>query len=452
MRRVMNKYVCGAVSLAVILLLLAAGMMHAKTGTYKDTDLPCVEIHLSDVSLEELHSGNKTTKYSGNQVTVTDPKQGMVCTDPDVELKGRGNSSWKMPKRSYQIRFHEKRSLLGMHEAKKWLLIANYADASLMRNRLICDLAGEMMDYAPDSRYVDLWIDGEYLGNYLLCEKIEVDDEKVKLQNDMGLLAEVDNFYYYETEEQFQSSVSGSHFIMKDAKNHAASAGAFEAFEAFINRFESLLYAEETDWEQLSLMIDVESFIQYYFMQELAENSDSCRTSLYMYWDGPDDQLHMGPVWDFDKAVGYSMRAKFGGDTEADYVKNIQDYMGTEKDIAWYTELFKIPEFCEEVSRVYEEQIREVLYMADALMDQYREEIAGSANRNFRRWEITEIPENCGHDPYTYETWEEAADGLTEWVRARIIYLDQTYSVNDSAMQQKKLTAGLFTEFSYYTS
>ena len=432
MRRVMNKYICGAVSLAGILLFLAMGMMHAKTGIDVGTDLPCVEIHLSDAPLEEFHSGNKTTKYGGNQVTVTDPEQGTVCTDSDVELKGRGNSSWKMPKRSYQIKFHEKRSLLGMHEARKWLLIANYADASLMRNRLICDLAGELMDYAPDSRYVDLWIDGEYLGNYLLCEKIEVGDGKVELQNDMGLLAEIDNFYYFETEEQFQSSISGSHFTMKDAKNDAVSAEAFVEFEAFINQFERLLYAEENDWEQISSMIDVESFIQYYFMQESEFSASSCRTSLYMYWDGPDDKLHMGPVWDFDKAVGYSMRAKFGGDTQVDYVKNIQDYMGTEKDMTWYTELFEIPEFCEEVSRVYEEQIREVFYTADALIDQYREEIAGSAKRNFGRWEITEIPENCGHDPYTYETWEEAVDGLQEWVRVRILYFDHRYSVDGS--------------------
>lgn len=427
MRRIIKKYAYGAALLAGVLALLTAGLLRAERRADKGTDIPCVEISLGDVSLEELHSGDKKTKYDKNEITISDPELGVVCTDLDVELRGRGNSSWKMPKRSYQIKFREKRSLLGMKEAKKWLLIANYADASLMRNRLICDLAGELMDYAADSRYVDLWINGEYLGNYLLCEKVEVGDGRLNLKDDRGILVEVDNFYYYETEDQFEGPISGSHFTLKDARNASMGAEAFAEFETFIAQLESLLYAEEKDWEQISNMIDVDSFVKYYFMQELAENSDSCRTSLYMYRDGPDDRLHIGPVWDFDKAVGYSMRTKFGGNTEVDYVKNIQDYMGTEKDISWYTELFRIPEFQEEAERVYTEQIGEVFHLSDALIDQYCTEIGDSADRNFERWPITGIPENCGHDPYTYETWEEAVKGLREWVNARVAYLDQTY-------------------------
>ena len=99
-----------------------------------------------------------------------------------------------------------------------------------------------------------------------------------------------------------------------------------------MSRFEDLLYAEDKDWDQISSMIDVDSFVAFYLLEEFSENPDSCRTSLYMYQDGPNDVLHMGPVWDFDKALGYAQKKKYGGDPKRDYVSQIQEYMGTEKD------------------------------------------------------------------------------------------------------------------------
>lgn len=427
MRRRIKRIVCVQSLLACMLILVGAKRLRTEKNIDR-SELPCMELTLSQATLKEVHHEDKTVRYRGTSLSLTDPETGTILNDVDVELRGRGNSSWDMPKKSYQIRFQKERELLGMSESKKWLLIANYADASLMRNRLVCDLAGELMDFAPESRHVELWINGEYLGNYLLMEKIEVGDGKVELEDDRGLLVEVDNFYWYEEEEQFQSPISGSHFALKEAKDDMAGEEAFAEFEAFIQEFESLLYAEEKDWEAISSMIDVESFVKYYFIEELAENFDSCRTSIYMYRDGPEDVLHMGPVWDFDKALGYSMRAKYGGDPQVDYIKNIQDYMGTEKDMTWYMELFSIPEFCEEANRIYQEQVQDVFHTADTQISQYREEIKDSAGRNFERWEITEIPENCGSEPYTYESWEEAADGLAAWVQERIAYLDESYS------------------------
>lgn len=91
-------------------------------------------------------------------------------------------------------------------------------------------------------------------------------------------------------------------------KNH------LQTLKIMWRRFEDLLYAEDKDWDQISSMIDVDSFVAFYLLEEFSENPDSCRTSLYMYQDGPNDVLHMGPVWDFDKALGYAQKKKYGGD------------------------------------------------------------------------------------------------------------------------------------------
>ena len=76
-----------------------------------------------------------------------------------------------MPRRSYQIKLPSRDSMLGMPPAKKWLLIANYADASMMRNKLMYDLAGQMMDFAPQAKFADVWIDDEYKGTYLVWQR-----------------------------------------------------------------------------------------------------------------------------------------------------------------------------------------------------------------------------------------------------------------------------------------
>lgn len=388
-------------------------------------ELPSIEITLADSTLEELNENGKDILYAGTNVTVLNPETGSSYTDSHAELKGRGNSSWKMPKKSYQIRLSSPKNLLGMDVSKKWVLISNYADASLMRNYLMYSLAGQLMDYVPDSRHVNLYINGTYLGNYLLCEKVEIGEGRVDLKNKMGILVEIDNFYYYEEEEYFQSPISGAHFVLKDSKaddlyrEDSLAREAFREFEEEIRRFETLLYAEEKDWEQILSMIDTDSFIKYYFLEELAANSDSCRTSVYLYKDGPDDKLHMGPVWDFDKALGYSMRGKYGGDPTADYVRNIEEYMGTGKDVTWYSELFQIPEFCEAAEALYQDEIGEVFASAGELIDSCRDEIASSARMNYETWNISDIPKNCDHDPYQYTDWEDSVKDLKEWVKTR---------------------------------
>ena len=429
----LKKYLYVLILLTGICFLLVIGTVNAKSDRISENSLPVLEISLKDITIEELHNESKDIRYAGNEVTVQEPQSGKQYTISDVEVKGRGNSSWKMPKRSYQIKFAQEISLLDMEPVRTWLLIANYADASLMRNKLMYDLAGEMMDYVQESRYVDLWIEDEYLGNYLLCEKVQVSEGRVALKENDGLLVEVDNIYFYESEERFQSPISGSHFILKDSKANdlekedSAAREAFAEFESYIQQFESLLYAEEKEWSAIRELIDVESFVKYYFIEELAENSDSCRTSIYMYKDGAEDQLHMGPVWDFDKAVGYSQRGKYGGDTEADYVANIQEYMGNTKELTWYMELFKIPEFQEEANRIYQEQIKDTFSEIGERMNSYQLEIQKSADRNYERWDISEIPEVCDHEPYQYIIWEDSVEDLKIWTEERVTYLSGKY-------------------------
>ena len=411
----------------IILVFICAGLITQDGNENPEMDLPAIHISLNDCTLEEIHEGATGIPYEGNTLDLDGTEFA------DVMIKGRGNSSWKMPRRSYQIRLPQKTSILGMTPAKKWLLIANYADASLMHNKLMYDLAGQMMDFAPQSEFADVWIDNEYKGNYLICQRLSTGKTALNLQSSEGILAEIDTFYWYDTEYRFKSNYSPAVFTLKDAraddlgKEDSIAEKSFANFENYVRQFEDLLYAEDKDWEQISSMIDVDSFISFYLLEEFSENPDGCRTSLYMYQDGPDDVLHMGPVWDFDKALGYAQKKKYGGDPERDYISQIQEYMGTEKDCTWYTELMKIPEFQDAVQEYYQTTARDVLLSSGQLIEDYRNRIARSAEYTESIWPVSEIPENCGHDPVAFSCWNDAVDYLKSWTEKRIQYFDQKW-------------------------
>ena len=410
-----------------ILIFICAGLITRDSNEDPEMDLPAIHMSLNDCTLEEIHDGATGIPYEGNTLDL----DGKEYTN--VRVKGRGNSSWKMPRRSYQIKLHNRDSVLGMPPAKKWLLIANYADASMMRNKLMYDLAGQMMDFAPQAKFADVWIDDEYKGTYLVCQRLATGKTSMNLKSEEGILAEVDTFYWYDTEYRFSSEYSPAVFTLKDAcaddlgKEDSIAEKSFADFENYVRRFEDLLYAEDKDWDQISSMMDVDSFVAFYLLEEFSENPDSCRTSLYMYQDGPDDVLHMGPVWDFDKALGYAQKGKYGGDPERDYVSNIQEYMGTENDCTWYTELMKIPEFQDAVQEYYQTTARDVFLSSGQLIEDYRHRIAKSAEYTESIWPVAEIAENCGHDPVQFSTWDESVDYLDSWIQKRIQYFDQKW-------------------------
>ena len=101
-----------------------------------------------------------------------------------------------------------------MDKAKTWLLIANRQDTSMLRNKAVYDHANAMGEWAPDGRWVDVWIDGSYQGCYLLCEKVQVGTNRVELEQEDGILAEADNIYYIGDEYLFSGIQSVTDFTL----------------------------------------------------------------------------------------------------------------------------------------------------------------------------------------------------------------------------------------------
>lgn len=247
------------------------------------------------------------------------------------KIKGRGNSTWNLAKKPFNITFSSTQTIDGMTAGKKWSLLANAQDPSLIRNRLVYDMANEVgMKYACESRFVDFFVDGKYLGSYQLTQKIEMDNKGTSV---IGDLEETE--FEVTTDPETNEVVSATpesnfNFMLElDTEKNAKSAndngtktnrGQWMTFKipdeyptqaqqdwvmAKYQAVEDALYGDNlTD---LAELVDIKDFARAYLVNELAKNLDSGVTSCYFVYDSANDIFRMSPVWDYDNALGNSV-------------------------------------------------------------------------------------------------------------------------------------------------
>lgn len=308
-------------------------------------------------------------------------------------------------KRPYQMKLSSKQNLLGMGSAKTWILLANHSDGSLMRNKSALDLAAEFgLPYTPQSRFIDLVVNGKYLGNYLLTEKVQEGGTRVPLKDatQQGILAELDNNYYgTEPANLVHRSPSGSHYVLKDAYNGDITdangtllpnvALGWRGITDRINLVDTELAKANPDWTTINNLIDVDSFIRFYFLQEFTENPEIARSSIYFYKDGPTDKLHAGPAWDFDSSLGNYSDPSKGGDPNILYTRFIKTWRpNSDGKVSnfWFQDLFKMPQFEAAAKTLYVNELKRGVDGAASNLGHYEALMSGSAAKNFARYPI----------------------------------------------------------------
>ena len=295
-------------------------------------------------------NASKSNKAKKNELVLLAADGSCIYEGVIKEIKGRGNSTWTYPKKPYQIKLNDKADLLGSGEASKtWILLANYADDTLFRNRMTNDLARTLgLKYAHNSQGVDLYYDGIYCGSYLLSEKTEIgsgridirdlegeieaangedvdfDDldtalvtnrsgnpmqvvEGVKLPADYtgGYLLELDYESRAAEEKSWFSTTHGQYVVCKSPEYLPAEAMHYvsDLFQAF----EDAVYnggRHPTTGRDYTQYVDLESLAKSYLLLTLAQNGDAFLSSTYFYIPQGSQKLYSGPVWDFDTAYG----------------------------------------------------------------------------------------------------------------------------------------------------
>ncbi len=290
----------GGILLFVIATIFLMGSFNKRNNEYKKK-VPKIEIILSNATIDEVNENGKWILYDSNELIINN--NGEEHYFSNVELKGRGNASWMMDKKSYRIKLNEKANLLGLGKRKKWGLISNWLDDSLLRNDLAQYIAGMLNERYPiRGEFVELKIDGKDLGLYYLVNLMSIGKRMVDLRDSMGILVELDNAYCESGGEWKKSEAFGDCLVVEEVVEESNSKKALELFVEEYSNFEKAV--SEGDFGLASEIGDMESWAKYYLLSEFTSNPDAYVTSWYLYKDGESDKIHAGLGWDFDAAFG----------------------------------------------------------------------------------------------------------------------------------------------------
>lgn len=269
---------------------------------------------------------SKSEQYRLARIKVVDGTGSMKVRDELTTIRGRGNSTWWCDKKAYRLKFPSKTKLLakgdGTNEyadAKNWVLLANAADKTMLRNALtrevglrIAEKTGlQALPYYPAYRFVDLVVNNVYLGTYQISDHSQIQKGRINIDADNGWFLEgvVGNSFL---EEPYIEIGSGSTYTVnvKNPEDDFYTPEVEQAIKDYLNTIDQCMqqwgegandYSEETG---LFKYVDMESLVAYFIGNEISGNYDGL-ISNYAYRDiNPEDKLKFGPLWDFDIAYG----------------------------------------------------------------------------------------------------------------------------------------------------
>ena len=227
-----------------------------------------------------------------------------------IQIKGRGNATWNFPKKPFNIKLNNKAEILGMPKQKRWSFLANYRDRTLLRNDVTFHIGqiADKLEWTPKSQFVEVIFNGEYQGNFQLCEQIRVDKNRVNIKEmtseDIdaesitgGYLLEYDS--YFDEINKFKSEINKWPVNVKSPDEDILKMSQLQYIKDFTNTLESLLQAQEYA-KVYQEYINMDTFIDYWIVQTLVGNREMNKIySVYCYKDR-NKKLCAGPLWDFD--------------------------------------------------------------------------------------------------------------------------------------------------------
>lgn len=358
------------------------------------------------------------------------------------EIKGRGNATFQYNKKPYQIKLSDKTDLLGMGKHKTWVLLANFHDNSLLRNTLTFQMARAVgMAYTPRSAFCDVYINREYLGTYELCTKVQIDEERLdiadlekateeangkpldeypkfgytnaekgrrkgrSIPNDPeditgGYLLELEYANRYSGEASGYTTKKGQPIVIKSPEyaSEAQTLYISQLLQSIENGLRARDGVDTTTGKHYSELIDMDSFVKKYLIEEIVKNYDANKSSQYFYKpaDSVSTKLFAGPVWDYDSSYGnYEGSRKRASAT---VLKVCKDYG---QSYYWYPAAYRQEDFRWRAQELYATVFKPILeaMLSDEpgteelrTLSELESHLESSAAMNFTRWPVFNNP------------------------------------------------------------
>lgn len=399
---------------------------------YQLTNLPTVVINTQGA--EEITS--KENEISSVVYIVSEGGKNLLSTKK-TGVRGRGNASWNFPKKPYRLKFDEKQKLLDAPaKAKKWTLINNYGDKTLMRNMIAFEISRRLgMAYTPYCHPVDVVLNGEYRGCYQLCDQIEVNKNRVNITEmepeditlpalSGGYLIEIDAYASGEASHFY--STRGTPVTIKSPDDDDIVAAQSRYITDYFNLLENSVFsAGFYDLEQgYRKYLDLDSFLKHFIVGELSGNTDTY-WSVYMTKDRESDKFFTGPVWDFDIAFDNDQRT-YPVDQHTDFVyatvgsvasSSIRDMVNAivKNDNAARQRLIELWQIARTQQGIDEASMLEYIDQTAELLDE-------SQKLNFLRWDI--LSQRVHENPQASGSYQGEVNIVKNFMTKRIPKMD----------------------------
>ena len=407
-------------------------------GAGDDSHLP----QLTNLPTVVIHTANNQEPYDKEHeidcyISIIS-NNGTTLVADTATIRERGNASRTFPKKPYRIKFAHKQQVLGSPaKAKKWTLINNYGDKTLMRNQLAFELSRRFgMPYTPFCQYVDVVLNGDYKGTYQLCDQIEVRKNRVDItemtpQDNSGealtggYLFEVDAYAEDEPNKNgvFYSTY-GTPFSIKSPDEDSITTQQKNYIRSQYNQMET-----DNGWKQ---KLDLKTFLRHFLVGEVSGNTDTY-WSVYMYKHRSNDTIYVGPCWDFDLA--------FDNDTRTYPVNNRTDYIYRSggSSVGYMRSLVdKIVVYDADAKQQLKDlwaQIRQSGFTEESMLDYINEQaqmLEQSQRLNFTRWKI--MYQYVHQNPRIHGSYEAEVNNVRNYMSNRIAWMDNKLGFDVSTL------------------
>lgn len=395
---------------------------------------------------------------SGDRTTLSGPAD----FDGRGDLKRRGFTSLRLPKPSMTFKARNddgdkvKFSPFGLPAESDWVLYAPYQDKTLIRDALAFELSNQMGRYAPRTRFVEVFLArgsapltrNDNLGVYVLIEKIKRGKDRVniaKLGPEDNAEPEISGGYIFKRDH---GSMSGTgrgwgfspappratddgvgfktprdlRLFFVDPAEDELTAAQRNWLARYVTRFEDVLHGPNfaSPAEGYAKYLDVDSFIDHFWLVEMSKNIDAFRYSAYLH-KPRNGKITLGPCWDWNLSFG-NADYHGGEETQGWYYPYLRDI-----EICWVNRLRDDPEFVQRQVDRWTELRRDVFAPERLLrrVDELAAQLQEAQVRNFKRWPI--LNRYVQPNPNTYGSYQGEVQAMKQWIQGRIAWLDRQH-------------------------
>lgn len=350
-----------------------------------------------------------------------------------LEIRGRGNATWGLAKKPYKLKFHEKEKLLGKGyaKAKKWTLLANHGDKSLIRNAVTREMGERLgLNFNPAAKFVDVTFNDRYDGTYQISDQVEVRAHRVNIAEQEWPLNESSDItggYLFEaiSSEYNFSTPHGVpiriHYPDEDEIDPRQKSYA----QQFVNNFDERLYSENFDDKDTGYrpLVDSVSLVNWYLCTEISGNVDGFY-STYFYKEQQDDHIFWGPLWDYDIAYNNDNRDREGQGNNT--LEQLMSDVGYNNCRRWVHRMWDDPWFARLVNRRFGEVVNDGLesFLSEKI-DSLTQLIDESKNLNYERWAIDQ---RTLRELVLYSTYDEYIKDLRYYIHKHLLFLHDAFA------------------------